>query len=407
VKGVIQIRRARVDDSAGIARVQVDSYRTAYAGLLPEDYLARFAYEEQEQDWRDWPSAHPDDILFVAENESREIVGYALGRPGLTSISPYDSELVALHVRRPCQRQGIGWQLVTMIAKQLKQQGCSSLLLWVLDKNPSRRFYERLGGQLIGEQTVNLGEGDITSAEVAYGWPDIEGLCAPPSRFTINRALLARARDKLSNRSALYWVVGGAGSGKTTVCQALAARLGIPLYDMDAHIYGEYHGRFSSQKHPVNTAWATANNGLAWLLAMSWDEFNSFNRAALPEYLDLLSLDLDALAPGAGVLVDGGICNPALLAQAIPARQIACLAAPEQSSAQVWEESEERKDMKEAVHQLPNPTAAWCKFLEFDRRLTQTILNESRESGIPIYLRDQTTSVEELAEQLARGFGMR
>jgi hypothetical protein len=223
--------------------------------------------------------------------------------------------------------------------------------------------------------------------------------------FSVNSALLAQARDKLSRRSALYWVVGGAGSGKTTVCRTLAARLGIALYDMDAHVYGEYHRRFSPQRHPVNTAWATASNGLAWLLGMSWDEFDSFNRAALPEYLDLLSEDLAALAPGAGVLIDGGICNPALLAQVIPAHQIACLSAPEQSSVQTWEKDEERRDMKEAVYQLPNPTAAWRRFLEFDTRLTQTILDECRGCGIRSYVRGRATSVEELAEWVARGFG--
>jgi hypothetical protein len=223
-------------------------------------------------------------------------------------------------------------------------------------------------------------------------------------QFAIDKALLAETRDKLSKRTFLYWIVGGAGSGKTTVCWVLSTRLGIPIYDMDAHIYGEYHRRFSPGKHPVNTAWSTANNGLAWLLDMSWDEFDSFNQAALPEYLDLLSEDLDGIEPGAGVLIDGGISNSALLAQVIPARRIACLSAPEQSSAQVWEEASERKAMKEAVYQLPNPEEAWCKFLEFDRRLRHTILDECRESGIPVYLRGKTTSVEELAERVARGW---
>lgn len=61
--------------------------------------------------------------------------------------------------------------------------------------------------------------------------------------------------------------------------------------------------------------------------------------------------------------------------------------------------------MKEAVYQLPNPEEAWRKFLEFDKRLTHTVLKECRGSGIPIYLRDKGTSVEDLAEQVARGLG--
>ena len=118
-----------MDDSAGLARVQVDSYRTTYASILPHHYLAHLSYSEQGQDWCNWRSLHPDDILYVAENDNGEIVGYALGRPGVSNITPYDSELVALHVRRLCQRQGIGRQLVATMAKQLEQQGCSSLIL--------------------------------------------------------------------------------------------------------------------------------------------------------------------------------------------------------------------------------------------------------------------------------------
>ena len=40
------IREATAADSPGLARVQVDSYRTAYAGLFPQAYLDRFSYEE-------------------------------------------------------------------------------------------------------------------------------------------------------------------------------------------------------------------------------------------------------------------------------------------------------------------------------------------------------------------------
>ena len=151
VKNVAQVRRAQTDDCAGLARVQVDSYRTAYAGLVPEDYLAQFTYEEQEQDWRDWLVSHPSDILYVAESDRGEIMGYALGRPGQSNIAPYDSELLALHVRRAYQRQGIGRELLAAMAGELKLQGCLSLMLWVLEKNPARSFYEDLGGRLIGE----------------------------------------------------------------------------------------------------------------------------------------------------------------------------------------------------------------------------------------------------------------
>ena len=225
--------------------------------------------------------------------------------------------------------------------------------------------------------------------------------------FIINKDLLAHSRAALSRRDRLYWVVGGAGSGKTTICNALTAKYELPVYDMDAHIYGAYHARFTQERHPVNKAWASARDGLAWLLDMSWDEFDSFNQAALPEYLDLLTEDLEAASPNASVIIDGGIFNVAILAQAISTPQIVCLAIPERSSAEIWNETDERKGMKEAVYQLAKPEKAWRKFLEFDDRITRTILKESRENNVAVCARDEPESVDEFADRVAHVLGIR
>ena len=174
---MIQIRRATINDSAGIARVQVDSYRTAYAGIFSPTYLEHFTVEEQMQDWYDWMMNKPRDLIYVAVADTGEVVGYALGRPGLTTIAPYESELLAMHVRQSQQRQGIGRSLFQTVAEQLQMQGCASLMLWVLEKNPARSFYEKLGGRLIGEQEIEVGEGE-KAVEVAYGWQDIGELTA-------------------------------------------------------------------------------------------------------------------------------------------------------------------------------------------------------------------------------------
>jgi ribosomal protein S18 acetylase RimI-like enzyme len=171
--GVVKIRKAKIEDSAGLAKVQVDSYRTAYTGIFPQAYLDQFSYEEQEQDWRDWIVSRSEDLLYVAEDATGEIVGYALARPGPREIAPYDSELIALHVIRSHQRQGIGRWLVAAVAGQLWQEGCGSLMLWVLEENRARGFYERLGGKLLGESQVN----GCDTIEVAYGWPSIRVLC--------------------------------------------------------------------------------------------------------------------------------------------------------------------------------------------------------------------------------------
>ena len=220
-------------------------------------------------------------------------------------------------------------------------------------------------------------------------------------QFNIDQTLLTQARSTLSKYKKLYWLLGGSGSGKTTISQALSTKFSIPIYDMDAHIYGTYHERFTEEKHPANKAWANAENGMAWLLKMSWGEFYNFNQAALPEYLDLLAEDMRSVNPNATLLIDGGIWHPALLAQVMPLQQMICITTA-QSSIEIWEGNPERYTLREMFNNFPEPDTSWQKFLEFDEKITETSVKESRESNISVCSRGRTESVDEFAKKVAQ-----
>ena len=173
----MHVRRAIVTDSPAIARIQVDSYRTAYAGIMPQPYLDQFTYEEETQDWVEILTHQPDEIVYVAENDAGTVIGYALGRLQRDQPIPYDCTLVAMHIPPDFQRQGVGRKLLAALAAHCQGLGCQSLWLQVLEKNTNARaFYERLGGQLLPEiETFEVDDQKIT--EVIYAWADIEQLC--------------------------------------------------------------------------------------------------------------------------------------------------------------------------------------------------------------------------------------
>lgn len=53
-------------------------------------------------------------------------------------------------------------------------RGFDALLVWVLETNPYRAFYEVLGGRLVGRKTDE--EEGVELVDVAYGWDELSAL---------------------------------------------------------------------------------------------------------------------------------------------------------------------------------------------------------------------------------------
>jgi len=169
------IREASPTDAAAIARVHVDSWRTTYAGIVPADYLANLSYARREQFWCGVFSTPPlSGCVYVAAQDTGEIVGFASGGPERSGDTVYRGELYAIYLLATYQRQGLGRRLTTAVVQRLLQCGLSSMLVWVLAANPGRAFYATLGGQQVDEKTTTIGATPLL--EVAYGWPDLREL---------------------------------------------------------------------------------------------------------------------------------------------------------------------------------------------------------------------------------------
>jgi ribosomal protein S18 acetylase RimI-like enzyme len=172
----MRIREATSDDAAAIARVHVESWRTAYRGILPDDFLDRLTAESREARWRERVSNPAlEQFILVVEAEPDRPVGFAFGGPERDGTPGYDGEIYAIYLLAERRRQGIGRQLMDASARYLMNRGFAAAMLWALEANRhARAFYEALGGQLIGRKTRVIA--DTPQIEVAYGWPDLAEL---------------------------------------------------------------------------------------------------------------------------------------------------------------------------------------------------------------------------------------
>jgi GNAT superfamily N-acetyltransferase len=155
------------DDAPDIARVQVESWRTTYAGIVPDAYLAAMDADQRAARWREI-FAGGERLAFVAEDESG-VFGFVSGGKLREAMDGYDGgELFALYLLRENQGIGAGRCLFAELARSLHASRYSMMALWVLRRNPAVRFYEHMGGIEIATKTIEIGGTELE--EVAYGF---------------------------------------------------------------------------------------------------------------------------------------------------------------------------------------------------------------------------------------------
>jgi len=170
------VREATHDDIPALSRVHVDTWRTTYRGIVPDEHLANLSYEQRANGWYQILNRTPADshFTYVAEEEPGEIIGFANGGVERTGDPVYKGELMAIDILQNYQSKGIGRVLARTVAERLHLSDLNSMLVWVLADNPACQFYAALGGHPVHEKELEIG-GELL-LEVAYGWADTRTL---------------------------------------------------------------------------------------------------------------------------------------------------------------------------------------------------------------------------------------
>lgn len=167
------IRAAAVKDAAEIARVHVAAWRSAYRGLLADDFLASLSETGYTDRWRRVIGDGASHVFVVEEPEG--VAGFASGGRERAGESGFEGELYAIYLIEGSQRKGHGRQLVRAVADALRERGLRDMIVWVLrDNTAAREFYERLGGSYVRSQPITIGAD--TLEEVSYGWRDLDDI---------------------------------------------------------------------------------------------------------------------------------------------------------------------------------------------------------------------------------------
>lgn len=172
----MRIRPGTTTDIEEISRVYAQAWKETYQGLAPEPFVNGMNAGAAAQIFRDSLQSTTHSYFFhVAEAPQRRLVGFCDGGKERSHPESGLGELYAIYILKEFQKQGTGRLLFHEAVESLLLSGMKSMVVWVLDKSPYRKFYESLHGTLqpgvkrleVAGQTLQL---------VSYRWDDLNSL---------------------------------------------------------------------------------------------------------------------------------------------------------------------------------------------------------------------------------------
>ncbi|SHF35200.1 GNAT family N-acetyltransferase [Streptoalloteichus hindustanus] len=169
---IAAVRPAELADVPEITRIQLDTWRAAYAGLLPASVLSGLDAAEAEQAWRHTVRHGPALVLVATEGDWT--VGFCAAGPapedevadarGALPADAATTVLVSALVVEPrWGRRGHGGRLLATTARSLRDRGFTRGVAWVPEADQaSLAFYAAAGWESDGTvRTLDTGAGRL------------------------------------------------------------------------------------------------------------------------------------------------------------------------------------------------------------------------------------------------------
>jgi ribosomal protein S18 acetylase RimI-like enzyme len=161
----ISVRNAQLDDAPALARIFRDSWRLAYAGIIPAMHLE---HEILRRDSGWWRRAIRSESNLLVLTHGETVAGYATcgrARGGRRDTG----EIYELYLAPVYQGIGLGEYLFEACRATLDDLGLPHLVVWALaDNETARAFYRRCGGKPAPRSCVRLGK--AIGIRVAFEW---------------------------------------------------------------------------------------------------------------------------------------------------------------------------------------------------------------------------------------------
>lgn len=159
------IRLAKLEDVFTMSRIHALTWKKAYTGLIPQDYLDKIREDRWVKPFTEALSNNLHEAAIIS-NGSEDTGCICFGKSRDDEIGY--GEVISLYVLPEYWSNRQGYELMNFALKRLKEQGFENCHLWVLEgNNRAIRFYERYGFTKDDKARI-IKIGGIDLAEIRY-----------------------------------------------------------------------------------------------------------------------------------------------------------------------------------------------------------------------------------------------
>ncbi len=155
------IEPVKLGDETTLAYIQTESWKAAFADIIPADALAQCTrLEPAVSMYRRLLENHiGHGYLLKVEDQPHCIAWWSDARD---VDMPGYAELICIHSLQSQWRQGYGSRMMTAVLRDAAAAGYKKILLWVFEANTrARKFYEAQGFSPTEKRKISFGAGEI------------------------------------------------------------------------------------------------------------------------------------------------------------------------------------------------------------------------------------------------------
>ena len=157
----IRIREAVSGDEKVLAYIQTESWKAAFADILPPDDLERSTNIEKATQMyqRILQSGLCSIAISFVEDTPHCIAAWGKNR---CDLGDSVGELICIHSLQNNWAKGYGSAMMEYVLAQLQQAQYESVILWVFEENTrARKFYEKHGFELTEQKKLANGIAEL------------------------------------------------------------------------------------------------------------------------------------------------------------------------------------------------------------------------------------------------------